>query len=261
MFVIICRFTLLTTCRIFVKVKYWVKTLIGVNTLKTYRYELHMHSRDVSMCAHISIEDEIALYKSSGYDGVVLTNHYSSGWFESLGNIPWSQKVNAFLSPYLRARELSPDSEMAVILGMELTFAGTANDYLVYGIDRDFLLKYPALYKSNLSDFRKIADDNRLYVAQAHPFRPWMTRADPHLLDGIEACNAHPGHASHNELAERFGREHGLIMTSGSDCHEYGHAATAATYLTERVTTSKELAALLLSKKGIAFYEPRVLPE
>ena len=203
-----------------------------------------MHSSEVSMCANISIADEIKLYKQAGYDGVVLTNHYCPEWFESI-NATWDEKIKQYLFPYKQALKLCGD--MAVILGMEIRFEENYNDYLVYGITEPFLLDHPKLYKLGIEKFHKLAVKNGLFVAQAHPFRPYMIPANPAFLDGVEAFNAHPWHDSQNSLALEFGIDHGLALLAGSDCHEVEHATNTYVLLPKKACNSKELAAVLKS--------------
>lgn len=44
-----------------------------------YRYETHFHTNPVSKCAGATVEDSLRFYKSIGYDGVFITNHFIDG--------------------------------------------------------------------------------------------------------------------------------------------------------------------------------------
>ena len=44
-----------------------------------FRYETHLHTRPVSLCAQKSVRENIEFYKSAGYDGVFITNHFLDG--------------------------------------------------------------------------------------------------------------------------------------------------------------------------------------
>lgn len=44
-----------------------------------YKYETHMHTSPVSKCASASVRDSLVFYKSLGYDGVFITNHFLDG--------------------------------------------------------------------------------------------------------------------------------------------------------------------------------------
>ena len=44
-----------------------------------YKYETHLHTSPVSKCAIASVRDSLEFYKSLGYDGVFITNHFIQG--------------------------------------------------------------------------------------------------------------------------------------------------------------------------------------
>ena len=44
-----------------------------------FKYETHLHTSPVSRCAGVSVEDNLKFYKSQGYDGVFITNHFIDG--------------------------------------------------------------------------------------------------------------------------------------------------------------------------------------
>ena len=41
-----------------------------------YRYDLHVHTKEVSPCGKLTVEETVDLYKAKGYDGFWLTNHF-----------------------------------------------------------------------------------------------------------------------------------------------------------------------------------------
>ena len=76
---------------------------------------------------------------------------------------------------------------------MELRNIYNMNDYLVFGVTEEFLLKYnntdTNFLEMPIGEFSKIAHENGLLLFQAHPFRNHMTITDHNLLDGIEVYN------------------------------------------------------------------------
>ena len=71
--------------------------------------DTHVHTSQVSPCGKVPAEEMIELYKEAGYGGVIITDHYYKGYFESLGNRPWEEKIQSFLSGYKAAlREVMP---------------------------------------------------------------------------------------------------------------------------------------------------------
>ena len=41
-----------------------------------YKYETHLHTSPVSVCARVEVRETLEFYKSLGYDGVFITNHF-----------------------------------------------------------------------------------------------------------------------------------------------------------------------------------------
>ena len=41
-----------------------------------YKYETHLHTYPVSACAKYDVRLNLEFYKSIGYDGVFITNHF-----------------------------------------------------------------------------------------------------------------------------------------------------------------------------------------
>ena len=80
-----------------------------------------------------------------------------------------------------------------VILGLEIRFIDGPEDYLIYGVNEEFLIENPELYNLNLMEFRNMVKDKGMLIYQAHPFRPGLVVQEPKLLDGIEVYNGNPG--------------------------------------------------------------------
>ena len=185
----------------------------------SYQYELHCHTAPVSRCAETSPEEAARLYIEAGYDGVVVTDHMNRYTFRALPDgMSWEEQVAHFLSGWRRFREAAGE-KLTVLLGMELRFDENDNDYLVYGIDEEFLFAYPDLMEMRPVSFSFLARENGLLFYQAHPFRDGMTVVYPELLDGIESYNGHPGHESRNDIASIWARKYDLLQISGSDFH------------------------------------------
>jgi len=45
-----------------------------------FLYETHMHTSEVSACAVISAEQQVAAYKKRGYCGIISTDHFINGY-------------------------------------------------------------------------------------------------------------------------------------------------------------------------------------
>ena len=44
-----------------------------------FLYETHLHTLPVSRCGHYSVRENLEFYKSLGYEGVFITNHFIDG--------------------------------------------------------------------------------------------------------------------------------------------------------------------------------------
>lgn len=209
--------------------------------MQLYRYETHTHTNETSSCGKVDACDLVQYYKESGYQGVVITDHYYKDFFEKLGDISWEDKMDAYLKGYRAALEKGGEIGLRVILGMELRFQNSPNDYLVYGFDEEFLLRNEKLYEMTLKEFRELATQNGLLIYQAHPFRNGAMVGKGNYLDGIEVFNGNPRHWSNNIFACLFAREHQLKMLSGSDYHQPQDLARGGIEVERDLRTSEEL--------------------
>ncbi len=212
-----------------------------------YVYEAHFHTSDVSTCAHISAADAVELYKKAGYSGVVVTDHFSLDCFENKypGNT-WEEKIDYFLSGYRNAKKQETES-FSVMLGIELRFPENDNDYLVYGLDEQFLYDHEEIINMTAKQFKKLAEQNNITVIQAHPFRIDSNITNPRYIDGIEVYNGNRRHDSSNNIAELWAKKHGFLVTCGSDFHEYEDLARSAMICDRFLKDVSEFRAVLLS--------------
>lgn len=187
-----------------------------------YKIELHAHSSESSRCGSIRAEDVVHKYKKAGYSALVLTDHYYARFFDKITDLSWEKQLEKYLKGYKIAKEASRDLDFRVFLGIEIKFNDDPNEYLIYGLTKDFLLKHPNLHRLSLAEFRALTADQsqKILIFQAHPFRTGMAPAVSELLDGLEVYNGNPRHDSQNDKALSYAREHNLKMISGSDFHE-----------------------------------------
>lgn len=215
--------------------------------MSKFLLETHVHTSEVSRCANAPAAKVVSVYESEGYDGIIITDHMSGGSVGLLKNASWDENVDYFLKGYneaLRAAEKSGKG-LTVLLGMELCFLKSPNDYLVYGIDEDFLRKNGDLTAMNLRSFRKLADENGLLIFQAHPFRVDMTVVSYRLLDGVEVYNGSSSHNSNNDIAAFWADKYGLLKSSGSDYHGLRGMKPGGIYFDSPIKTNAELVAAL----------------
>ena len=184
-----------------------------------FQLEMHSHCAGVSVCASASPETVVARYRAAGYHGLVSTNHINDGTFSRMEALPWAGKVDHFMTGY-EALKKAAKADMTILLGCEINLHGAGNDYLIYGVTREWLLALGDPRDLSLKALSERVRGDGLMLFHAHPFRYGATLMPERLLDGIEVYNAHGGHDSHNYLSALWAEKKGLRCISGSDFHD-----------------------------------------
>jgi predicted metal-dependent phosphoesterase TrpH len=211
-----------------------------------YKYEIHCHTKEVSRCGTLPVAELIQIYKDAGYSGIVLTDHYSPMTFNPSEFFSKKKAIDHYLKAYKEAQKYTTD-DFTVLLGMELRFYATVNDYLIYGISEEMLHELPFLLSLYIRRASKLLRERGCVFLQAHPFRKLITRAKPKYLDGVEVFNGKADKES-NDLSEKWAEEIGAtIRTSGSDCHRESGAAKGGIITNEPIKTNEDLLRILKS--------------
>jgi predicted metal-dependent phosphoesterase TrpH len=130
---------------------------------------------------------------------------------------------------------------------MELRFTENENDYLVFGIDEEFVIKTSDNIEGTLENFCEHMKNEHNLIIQAHPFRGNCKAANPEYLDGVETFNMHPGQNSKNSFALKFAKENNLIQIAGTDFHHPGMECLTALLTKKPIENSFELSEVLKS--------------
>ena len=218
-----------------------------------FKTELHAHTSEVSPCGHVTAPEVAERFIAEGYSSLVITNHYSAYIIDNLKG-SWREKMDYYMYPYYLMREHAQD-RLNVILGCELRFEGSYNDYLIYGITEDFLRENPDLHKMSLRSFTPLARENGFLVVQAHPFRNEIQIVPPELLDGMETFNGTPSYDGRNSIADKWAKRYSLIRTSGSDFHNPDQHGTGGILTSAAIRTGEELVTVLKSGNYILHCE------
>lgn len=214
----------------------------------TFKTELHLHTSPASGCSEIPPEKAVEIYAALGYDSVVVCNHFYPG----MRFVDDKETcIREYLADYDKAVETGKRLGVHVILGCELRFTENNNDYLIYGIDKDFLPWAYDRLAVGVEAFSKEFRSDEHMILQAHPFRNGMEHVDPALLDGIEAFNMHPSHNSRVAVAAKYAKKEGLLMTAGTDYHHPGHEGCAAILTREPLKDSHDIVKVLKAKEYI----------
>ncbi len=217
---------------------------------KIYKYEMHCHTGEFGWCAKVPAKTLVEEYAKAGYQGICISNHYIDFGFQYMPEISWHAKIKRYLKGYHAAVKTAENYDMDIILALELRFKSNVyNDYLVFGMDEEFLYRYPKLYSYSPEDFKCLCEDQGLMIFQAHPYRYPCEPISPFLLDGLEVFNGNPRQENNNHLSLALQKKTGLLPISGSDYHQLQDLATGGCVFDRRIRNGKELVELFDKQK------------
>lgn len=185
-----------------------------------YRYETHLHTSPVSRCATRTVRENLEFYKSLGYDGVFITNHFLDGNINIERDRPYEEKIEFYCSDYEEGLRLSEEIGIKVFFGVEMSYKGT--DFLVYGLDKAWFLAHPEIMEMTRSALLTFLMESGALVIQAHPYREAYyidhIRLYPRCVHGIEILNASRPDFENN-MAAYYAEYYDLLPFAGSDNH------------------------------------------
>ena len=190
------------------------------------RYETHLHTSPVSKCARASVRETLEFYKSVGYSGVFITNHFIDCNINVDPSLPYADRINFYFSDYEEGVKIGKEIDFPVFCGVEVGYDKT--DFLVYGLDKQWFLDRPEIETMKKSELLPMMMEHGALVIQAHPFREKFNigpidhiRLYPSAVHGVETLNiSRP--ALENNLAEYYAKSYGLLPFAGSDNHIAG---------------------------------------
>ncbi len=194
-----------------------------------YLYETHCHTSHSSACSKCSGEELARAAKAAGYTGIIVTDHNWGGNTAVSRNLPWENWVEEFAKGYEEAFRTGKEIGLDVFFGYEAGYHGT--EFLIYGVNPEWLKSHPQIKTASIEEQYALIKEADGLVIHAHPFREeWYideVRLFPEWVDGVEGINATHSNsksASHNNpafdrKAVAYARQHGLLMSAGSDQH------------------------------------------
>lgn len=209
-----------------------------------FKYELHCHTKEVSRCGRMPAADIVQMYEQAGWNGIVITDHFSPMTFD-INELLFPQRASEHYLRGYRAAKAAAHEGFTVLLGMELRYYATINDYLVYGIDEDFIKTNGNLLMKYPRRFIDISRRNGLITVQAHPFRKMIHTIPPRFLDGCEIRNGKDSDET-NARAAKWAEECSFpIRTAGSDFHGTKQFARAGIETDREIRTNAQLLEVL----------------
>ena len=97
-----------------------------------YRYDLHVHTEEGSACGRSPGADMADFYKSQGYAGIVITDHFFTGNTRPDRSLPWKEWLAEFKKGYEHAKARGDEIGLSVFYAWEHSFHG--NDFLTFGL-------------------------------------------------------------------------------------------------------------------------------
>lgn len=194
-----------------------------------YVYETHLHTCEGSKCAVSSGKEMAAACHRAGYTGIMVTDHFYYGNTAVDRSLGWEDWVSGYCKGYENAKEEGDKIGLQVFFGWESTYEGT--DFLVYGLDKEWLLKHPEIRDASIPEQFKIVHEYGGIVIHAHPYREDFyipgIKLYPEYVDAVEIANAtHTSEFSRNHnnpefdiKAVLYAKEHNFPTTAGSDVH------------------------------------------
>jgi len=215
-----------------------------------YLYDLHTHTKETSKCGYVSAELTVERYHKNGFAGLVVTDHLHPEYLSSIDTEHnWDKAMDHFLSGYHASKKRGDELGFNVILGAELRFLENDNDYLVYGIDENWLRSNPYMCCMSAQEFYDKFHDQVLII-HAHPFRKGSAPVQETAVHGAEIVNGNPRHDNHNDMAwELCCRHPEYFRMAGSDAHRDGDEARAGIILPERIKDSYQLKHMIETKQ------------
>lgn len=217
----------------------------------SYLYETHLHTCEASKCGRLHGEDYISYMIDRGYNGLIVTDHFFNGNTSVDADLSWEERVNRYCSGYERALKASEGTDLTVMFGVEFNF--TKDEYLLYGIDKQWLLDNECIMKMTRHELFDAVHKAGGIMVQAHPFRERDYLSDiklsPDTADGIEVYNA-ANNANMNALAFEYCVRLGLPMTAGSDIHNYMSGDMGGMLFEKKINSVEEYVDAVLNRKG-----------
>lgn len=206
------------------------------------KFDMHCHTQEGSMDAHVGISEYIEILKSKGFGGMLVTDHDS---------------YEGYLT-YLRSGKKEDD--FVVLRGIEYDTYDFGHMLVV--MPRKFV---PAILKMRglaLKNLIKIVHFYGGIVGPAHPcgerFLSFFTTGvlkkkekirlmkQFDFLEGFNACEPE----ENNRCAEYLAEEYGLPAIGGSDAHCAECVGMAYTQLPDDIQTEDDLIAYMKERKG-----------
>lgn len=220
---------------------------------KLLKIDPHVHSSGISRCSQMTCEEIVDEKRALGYDGVILTNHCQEWYYGQESHAAFMEEV---IEEFRRGKAYADSKGFRFYLGLEVTLMKPHYaDWLLYGATEEFLRSSPCLYTLSQQELFELCEKWGILLVQAHPYR--QSPGDPKYMHGIEH-NCSQGDVYKFDLVEAFAKEHGLLLTCGTDYHFKENTRFGGIFIPESCVTATDVAAYLKSVKNVKIFIPEV---
>ena len=216
-----------------------------------FKYETHMHTSEGSACGKSTAAEMVRAHKELGYTGVFVTDHFFNGNCAVDRKLSWEKKVEAFCRGYENAKAEGERIGLQVFFGFE--FGVRATDFLVYNLDKEWLLTHPDIDQYDTRKAFQIMHGDGAFIVHAHPFRERdyipNIQLFPRDVDAVEVINgAQLEDPIVNDRARLFAMMYDLPQTAGSDSHAVDRLFKSGVETERRIETPMDY--LKMIKEG-----------
>lgn len=223
-----------------------------------YRYDLHVHTKESSACARNTPAEMVDMYKSEGFTGIVLTEHFYHGNTSVPRDLEWTDWTEKFCQSFDHAKEHGDAVGLDVFFGWEYSYSGT--DFVTLGLDKAWLIEHPEIRTLRVYDYLNLVHASGGYIIHAHPYREAgyipCIRLMPPYEDAVEVINAARDDRC-NKLAELYASAYDKVMTAGSDAHSTEWKKLAGIETDHRLTGMDDLLSVLKNREHTLFVHNR----
>ena len=228
-----------------------------------YLYETHLHTAPVSKCGKVSVRENLEFYKSEGFAGVFIPNHFIDGNINFDKARPYEDLIDFYFSDYEEGVNIGAEIGISVFCGIESSYKGT--DFLIYGLDKGWFLQHPEIRDMKKSEQLQLYKDSGALVIQAHPFFEASyidhIRLFPRQVHGVEVFNACRKEFT-NEMAQHYADAYELLHFAGSDNHRGSDRTVLAGMETEvPVENEQHFVELVLNGQATPFHYERKIDQ
>ncbi len=215
-----------------------------------FKYETHVHTSEASACASATGAAQAMLYKSRGYAGIIVTDHFFNGNSAIPREYTWEEKVECFARGYENAKKKGDEIGLDVYFGWEYSYKGA--DFLTYGLSKEWLKENPIVMDLDVNSYCDFIRDNGGIIIHAHPFREASYIPMIHLLprkcDGVEIVNSNRTEFE-NKMAAMYCESYDLLPFAGSDNHSANQDKLNGVSFEKRIESAGEFVNLIKNKK------------